>query len=276
MKNSKFFTTGELAKLTGVSKQLLIFYDKQGIFSSTSTDDNGYRRYSLSSYFRLKMLLHLRKLDLSLNEIDQYLRSCHTSVLRNIYERKLKEYRRTISLLERKCDILCSRLEKMTFQSTGIMNQVLLQELTDSKHYIGWINETNIPVKDRISHIARILFPYLKDFSCLHDSIQGYILPSDTLHTKGAPSSYTFLTGFHPSMISHGIHVTRCPGLYMMLRTRGYHGIIAQRSKRMLLDFLDRNRLIPDDHIFILPDDCTGVSNTAKWKITIMIRVFPK
>ena len=43
------FTTGELARLHGVSKQTLIFYDKIGLFRPAYVDpDNGYRYYSAS------------------------------------------------------------------------------------------------------------------------------------------------------------------------------------------------------------------------------------
>lgn len=44
MKNTEknYFTPGELAKLTGISKQILLYYDKNNIFSPSFVDDNGY------------------------------------------------------------------------------------------------------------------------------------------------------------------------------------------------------------------------------------------
>ena len=74
MENKEFyFTTGELARLTGLSKQLLIFYDKKNFFTATATGSNGYRYYLLSKYFQLKILITLRKMDIPLEEIYQYL-----------------------------------------------------------------------------------------------------------------------------------------------------------------------------------------------------------
>nr|WP_243686653.1 MerR family DNA-binding transcriptional regulator [Clostridioides difficile] len=43
----QYFTTGEFAKLCGISKQTLIFYDKIGIFSPEYKDKNNYRYYSV-------------------------------------------------------------------------------------------------------------------------------------------------------------------------------------------------------------------------------------
>lgn len=42
MKNTvkDYFTPGELAKLTGISKQILLYYDKNNIFSPSFVDDN--------------------------------------------------------------------------------------------------------------------------------------------------------------------------------------------------------------------------------------------
>ena len=48
MKDSRYFTPGELAKLFGISKQLLLYYDKNDIFSPEFVDENGYRFYVLS------------------------------------------------------------------------------------------------------------------------------------------------------------------------------------------------------------------------------------
>ena len=48
MKNNKqnYFTTGEFAKLVGVTKHTLFHYDKIGIFSPEIKEDNYYRYYS--------------------------------------------------------------------------------------------------------------------------------------------------------------------------------------------------------------------------------------
>ena len=41
------FTAGEIAKLSGLSKQTILFYDKKGILKPDYVDpDNGYRYYS--------------------------------------------------------------------------------------------------------------------------------------------------------------------------------------------------------------------------------------
>ena len=75
MKDSRYFTPGELAKLLGISKQLLLYYDKNDIFSPEFVDENGYRFYVLSQYFTLQIIISLRKLNVSLKEIKAYLKN---------------------------------------------------------------------------------------------------------------------------------------------------------------------------------------------------------
>jgi hypothetical protein len=42
MKDNKYFSTGEFARLANISKQTLIFYDKKGIFSPEYKDKNNF------------------------------------------------------------------------------------------------------------------------------------------------------------------------------------------------------------------------------------------
>ncbi|MEL0969119.1 MerR family transcriptional regulator [Clostridioides difficile] len=65
----QYFTTGEFAKLCGISKQTLIFYDKIGIFSPEYKDKNNYRYYSVYQYDTLDILQSLREIGMSLEEI---------------------------------------------------------------------------------------------------------------------------------------------------------------------------------------------------------------
>ena len=64
------FTTGELARLNGISKQTLIFYDRAGVFSPNEKDPrNGYRYYGADQLEVLDPSLILKDMGLSLQEI---------------------------------------------------------------------------------------------------------------------------------------------------------------------------------------------------------------
>lgn len=201
MENKEFyFTTGELARLTGLSKQLLIFYDKKNFFTATATGSNGYRYYLLSKYFQLKILITLRKMDIPLEEIYQYLQHGNDEFLLSIYKRKLSEYQEQMKQLQKKSQILEKRIQSMERQPHLILNRIFITELEKERRYYRWDIDMSAPVKDRVSHMATALRPYLQDENCFRDSILGFILPSASLHQEQPATSYSFLTHYIPHM----------------------------------------------------------------------------
>ncbi len=67
------FHTGEFARMVGVNKKTLHYYDAQGIFSPEAVAANGYRCYFSRQLYVFQMIRTLRDLGLSLDEIREYL-----------------------------------------------------------------------------------------------------------------------------------------------------------------------------------------------------------
>lgn len=71
-----YLTTGEFAKLAGVTKHTLFYYDEIGLFSpEIKNEENGYRYYSISQLEVLDVIYILRELNMPLNEIRSYMDS---------------------------------------------------------------------------------------------------------------------------------------------------------------------------------------------------------
>ena len=68
-----FFTAGELAALFNIPKQTLLYYDRIGLLSPEFIAENGYRHYSLTQYLILEIIVNLRKLDIPISQIKEYL-----------------------------------------------------------------------------------------------------------------------------------------------------------------------------------------------------------
>jgi len=77
MKDRNFFTIGEFSKVTGLTVKTLRFYHEQGVLSPTAIDDQtGYRYYDDRKIEAAKIIAELRRLDFSLADIAEILRSC--------------------------------------------------------------------------------------------------------------------------------------------------------------------------------------------------------
>ena len=270
-----YFTTGELARLTGLSKQLLIFYDKKNFFTATSTGSNGYRYYLLSKYFQLKILITLRKMDIPLEEIYQYLQHGSDEFLLNIYKRKLSEYQEQMKQLQKKSQILEKRIQSMERQPHLILNRIFITELEKEHRYYRWDIDMSAPVKDRVSQMAAALRPYLQDENCFRDSILGFILPSASLHQEQPATSYSFLTHYiphMPGMKEKTVHTMK-PGVYLKIHGYGHYGVIDAETKRALLDFIGRNHMKTDDHFMVFPLSQYWMTGQSRWIMTTMIRI---
>ena len=70
------YTVSELAKLFGISAQTLRYYDKIGLFQPDDIDEtNNYRYYSYEQFFRLSMIVQLKRLDFSLEAVRRWRRT---------------------------------------------------------------------------------------------------------------------------------------------------------------------------------------------------------
>ena len=68
---SRSYTTGDLAKLAGVSVRTVQYYDKRGILSPSDLTEGGRRIYVDSDLEQLRMICFLRELDFSIEQIKR-------------------------------------------------------------------------------------------------------------------------------------------------------------------------------------------------------------
>ena len=88
MKSKKYFSSGEFAKLTGVNKRTLHYYNDIGLFKPRFIGENGYHYYSGNQFASLELILILRKVGLSIEEIQAYFSNTGPDSFREMMERK--------------------------------------------------------------------------------------------------------------------------------------------------------------------------------------------
>ena len=67
------YTTGEIAKLCGVTVRTVQYYDTRGILIPSELSEGGRRLYSENDLKRMKIICFLRELDLPIDSISQLL-----------------------------------------------------------------------------------------------------------------------------------------------------------------------------------------------------------
>jgi len=71
------YTTGEIAKLCGVTVRTVQYYDTRGILIPSELSEGGRRLYSEDDVKRLKVICFLRELDIPIDAISQILKEEH-------------------------------------------------------------------------------------------------------------------------------------------------------------------------------------------------------
>lgn len=253
MKDSRYFTPAELAKLLGISKQLLLYYDKNDIFSPAFVDENGYRFYVLSQYFTLQIIISLRKLDVSLKEIKAYLKSKDINLLKDIYRNKQQEYKKQIEEL--------LYLEKTMQQKISFLNDIqnlplnqILLELQEEEHlYFSEDISFQTPIKHRMNILAKHMLPVFS-----HPSFQEYLMDfhydSNEFFYKDLITQYNvFISANSKLHYNNPIKKTKEKGLYLCVYCNAHYGVIDSKIKERILKFVEQNKLHMHGGIYLFP-----------------------
>lgn len=95
------YTTGEMAKLCGVSVRTVQYYDTRGILVPTALTEGGRRLYSEEDLSRMRTICFLRELDMSIDTIASLLKEENSAeVIAVIFEEQ--EARLTVELAQKK------------------------------------------------------------------------------------------------------------------------------------------------------------------------------
>lgn len=109
MNKNLFFSTGEFAKLCGVTKDTLFHYDKMGIFSPQIKLDNGYRYYSPLQYDFFYLIKSLGEIGTTLNEIKEYSQNHTPQNLLELLSCKERDFDKQIKYLKQRKKILSEK-----------------------------------------------------------------------------------------------------------------------------------------------------------------------
>lgn len=97
--HTTLFTVSQFASLHNINKRTLHYYDELGLFSPSVKKTNGYRYYTYEQSMVLEVVLALRELGMSIEEIQQYMENRSAESLWHVIEGRKKEIDRKIRRL---------------------------------------------------------------------------------------------------------------------------------------------------------------------------------
>ena len=249
------FTAGELAAMFQIPKQTLLYYDRIGALKPAFISENGYRHYSIIEYMTLEIIVNLRKMDIPMNTICNFLENRNETELEKILDQKNLE-----------CDDIITKAEQIKSNISTVKHQIdkvkqtVLDQFTlcfrPEKHfYITSVKKEennkegfNLFVKHNIKAFSKQFFK---------EKAVGWIIPSEEFLSKSYPQITAYFSTIKKentvNPIKNGrIHI-RPAGLYVTVRFKGlYVKNVVNIAEKFQL-FLKQNSLIAVGDAYVMP-----------------------
>lgn len=246
-----YITAGELASLYAIPKQTLLYYDKHGLLVPAYVSENGYRYYSVSQYLLLEIILNMRKLNISIQGIKNYLQNRNVDNFEQILLAKEKECNKIIEdtlNIKKSLHLSLQTIEKI--RKTRF-NQI---QVNFQKEKILFVSETlteTMSLRERFRLLSKhnqtaFSKKHFKEFTT------GWIIDKDDFFAEKFNKTIQYFTP-----VSHSIPKKHCfvrpEGLYLTIRFQGtYYQQVSSVCKE-ILDFVQRNALQIVSNVYVFP-----------------------
>ena len=132
---SNLYTTGEIAKLCGVSVRTVQYYDDRGILTPSALSEGGRRLYSEEDVRRMRIICFLREVGLPINSISALLHEENPgSIISILLEEQEKTLREELSERQTKLELLegikreLREIERFSVESIGDIAHMMKQK----------------------------------------------------------------------------------------------------------------------------------------------------
>ena len=230
-KTEKLLTIGQFASLHGINKKTLMWYDQIGLFKPAAINPaNGYRCYSYRQSPILETILLLRELDVSIDEIQGFMKNRSAENLKCLLDEKIAALDLQIVHLEALRNTLRNHQQNMTTLLTMDLSQISLVEKEECCLITVDIDRDTSFEKE-VELITAETARY--QLGRLHDASYGSMIPVSSL-LMGNFYNYTCLFVEIPFLKQKkGLH-TKPKGKYLRAFHKGSWDNIPKRYEAIL------------------------------------------
>lgn len=244
MKNTfkKTFSTGEFAKLFGMNKDTLLYYDKIDLFKPAGTKDNGYRYYTLEQIDSFIAIQSLRAVQFPIKDLKEYFESPSQDTLQELAIGQVKKVEREIKKLQ-DIQFFLSRVIDITNEiETAKKGTLLLTELPAES--VIYSSTKDIDWNNSMEELSEITSTFMKEMGVKGIAANGSVInKNDFLNRDFHQSACLFCRLEGPKAVS------KPAGTYAIVYYQGNPENIAS-AYTYLLHELEAQNLILDGDVF--------------------------
>ncbi len=176
---NKLLTIGQFAAMHGINKKTLMWYDEIGLFQPVSINpENGYRYYNYYQSPILETILLLRELDVSIPEIQDFMKNRSADRLKCLLEDKITELDLHIAHLQAVRTTLSAHQQNMSTLLTMDLSQISIIERKE-RCLITVDVRPDISFEEEVELITSETEKY--HLGRLHDASYGSMIPVSSL-----------------------------------------------------------------------------------------------
>ncbi len=241
---SKLLTIGQFAALHGINKKTLMWYDETGLFKPAAINpENGYRCYTYRQSPLLETILLLRELDVSINEIREFMKNRSAGNMKCLLDEKITELDQNILHLQAVRKTLCNHRQNMETLLHMDLEEISIVDKEERCLVTVDIGK-DVTFEEEVEMITAETAKYR--LGRLHDASYGSMIPVGSLQ-DGSFDNYTKLFIEIPMQIpflpqQKGLHL-QPKGKYLRAFHKGGWDRLPLRY-RQILDYAGRQGLV--------------------------------
>ena len=236
---NKLLTIGQFAAMHGINKKTLMWYDETGLFKPAFVNpENGYRCYSYYQSPVLETILLLRELDVSIQEIEEFMKNRSAASLKNLLEEKTAALDLQINHLQAVRTLLCTHRQNM-----DTLLNINLSEISIIEKEERCLVTVEISRDTSFEREVELITAETEKYQLgrLHKASYGSMISTASL-LKGSYDDYTRLFIEIPLLSYHsGLHMTP-RGAYLRAFHKGGWEQLPKRYQQ-ILDYADAHNL---------------------------------
>ncbi|MDE6935257.1 MAG: MerR family transcriptional regulator [Oscillospiraceae bacterium] len=271
-KKSRLLTIGQFAALHGINKKTLMWYDQIGLFQPAYIHpENGYRYYSYYQSSILETILLLRELDVSIDEIQEFMHSRSAASLERLLGEKIAELERTMAHLRAVRKTLVNHRRNMQTLLSMDLSEISLVEKEERR-----LVTMDISPETSFDRQVEMITAETRKYQLrrLHDASYGAMIPAAELY-RGNFDAYSRLFIEIPLPVTTaGLH--RQPGgTYLRAFCKGPWDVLPERY-REILDFAEERGLVLSGFSYEMGINESVIDRIEDYIVQIEIPVRPR
>lgn len=270
MDTSNYLSIGDFAKLSGIKRKTLIYYDQIGLLAPVHTTEKGYRYYDYPQLYTVNMINLFREIKMPLAEIKSHLKDSspeQAAVLlkrqREVIHQKQAYYNEMAAMVDRQLSSLeeYATADRLKFSVVQLDREPLF---FSSTVYQAPTFRASIPLSDIYQQSFAAGYEFIYPAGIMFKN-SGSLLDAESLYA----------TDVHPYIKVPEAAESRPAGDYLICYFHGetYRAIVF----RQMIDYIEQHHLQIQGDIYI--DVILNGLSAQKFEdflLKLVVRVLPK